>query len=89
MWKRFVTSYALLSVTGARVQRLIDIKGEWMIGMSSETYIRPSPSLKQVFWEICCSSPMANYGRHVLCYTVSLFIFLRDICSGEGGGMPV
>jgi len=83
IWKRFVTSDAVLSVTGARVQRLIDIKGEWMIGMSSETYIHPSPSLKQVFWEICSSSPMTKYGRHILCYIVSLSIFLRDICSGE------
>jgi hypothetical protein len=54
-----------------------------MIGMSSETYIRLSPSLKQVFWEICCSSPMTKYGKHILCYTVSLYIFLRDICLGE------
>lgn len=53
-----------------------------MIGMSSETYIRPSPSLKQVFLEICCSSPMTKYGRHIV-YTVSLFVFLRDIYSGE------
>ena len=55
-----------------------------MIGMSSETYIRPSPNLKQVFWEICCSSPMTKYGRHILCYTVSLFVYLSDIrCSLE------